>query len=446
VIPSLSKTTEPFSHSCVLLLANEIPSVYVNCSEFGGTKFHARSGKGTYGWPHEKHGTDEVRPNAEAIVIAEIDVDEQAGSSGTAWEHRGITVHSYAPFIYRSESYYSALKQLESAPKDNLEFGNLVKELTNVPEPLPSVLRSNLIRLEAAMNKGTARPEDIELFLEKVEVSEKTSTVSTVRSKSLLLAIESLTGISQTTCTLDQARRSARVLRHLHDHQLSLLSESTLNPDTHPLSQRQQSLGVQTTEEGLDLLRSLNLFQDYLGEVGFERLGELSVRISESTSEVRFSAKEKSFFVPLLQAVDKDVARRELTLQLLRRNLNLNPRSQVNSFIDGLAYYYPCSYANRPNFGRVTAQRLGIATGHVLNLEDAASHSDPEHAATWAGFCWQLRERFEKKRADKILFTYWGKIVSANSSEALRDSFLHHFENINADDLRNRIMEIFKRP
>jgi hypothetical protein len=79
----------------------------------------------------------------------------------------------------------------------------------------------------------------------------------------------------------------------------------------------------------------------------------------------------------------------------------------------GLAFYLPCSFANRPTLARVTAIARKLPTPFVRNLDNdrpftqqASIDTDEEArvaAEVWGGAFWDIRNRVGQQLADQIL-------------------------------------------
>ncbi|HYB61438.1 MAG TPA: hypothetical protein VEH50_08160, partial [Methylomirabilota bacterium] len=121
IVPSLSQSTAPFEHVLQLFLMNEVPSIYANGAITGGSRVFARSGTATTSWPAEKEGTEPLTREVEAVVIADIDFDEQMEVRRTIKPHLGMRVRSLAPLLYTSHSdlcqTFSGLRKRCFAPR-----------------------------------------------------------------------------------------------------------------------------------------------------------------------------------------------------------------------------------------------------------------------------------------------------------------------------------------
>jgi len=222
IVPSLSRSTGPFENVSQLSALNEIPSVYVNGSQTGGSRVLAKSGTATHSWPMEKDGV-KLGESTEAIVIAEIDFNEQVEVRRTVRPHLGMKVVSYAPLLYVSDSdlcrSFIALRQKCSDPRANRLPDEVREQLSMLSktDPLlfPHLLQTKIRLLLDSAQSGSLRAEDIKMFLETADVPAETCSTFVLRQLLIQDALNKVVGLVNLPGSVREQDRIFKVVKNL---------------------------------------------------------------------------------------------------------------------------------------------------------------------------------------------------------------------------------------
>ncbi len=123
-----------------------------------------------------------------------------------------------------------------------------------------------------------------------------------------------------------------------------------------------------------ELNSAIASFRIYLQELGFKPKGaHITIRVDESNvgSYSYFDDSLDQIVITKDLAIDKDAALREYTHHvLLSIAADVDDRSiAYTELLSGLAYYFPCSFNDRPFFAPVFAKKLGQS--YLADLSNA---------------------------------------------------------------------------
>jgi hypothetical protein len=139
--------------------------------------------------------------------------------------------------------------------------------------------------------------------------------------------------------------------------------------------------------------------------------------------------------INLLIAGDVDVPRRAYSHHVLLagRGKTIGPNLQALEY--GLAWYLPCSFADRPIYGEVMgrAMKLDRPIGDLsqrLTFKPFISGNEYsfsfEGGGAWASLFWAIRSRLGQQVADALVIEAWQK-TSASSGNAADGSLAKRF-------------------
>ncbi len=199
-------------------MINEIPTVYVNSAETGGSRVLAKSGTATHSWPMEKDGVEPLDENTEAVIIAEINFDEQVEVRKTVRPHLGMKLFSYAPLLYVSHSdlcrTFIALRRKCSDPRLSRLADEVREQLSMLsktePTLFPRLLQTKIRLLLDSAQSGSLRAEDIRMFLETVDIPAEVCSTFVLRQ---LLIQDSLKRVVALVDSPDSVREQDRIFK-----------------------------------------------------------------------------------------------------------------------------------------------------------------------------------------------------------------------------------------
>jgi hypothetical protein len=194
-----------------------------------------------------------------------------------------------------------------------------------------------------------------------------------------------------------------------------------------------------------ELNSALSSFRTYMQELGFEpKEGQVSVRIESEFPVPNFRGSGSYYDDSRHQivitkdlAIDKDSALREYTHHaLLSIAGDVEAMSTAcTELLSGLAYYFPCSFNNRPFFAPVFAKTVGQPyladlsnTRKFTRLRSSFRVSSELQGEIWGAAFWEMRQLLGKIPTDKLLFNTWS---------ALQPSDVH----ISRIDLARRLLK-----
>lgn len=230
IAPSLSRSTTPFDNVCQLSLINEVPSIYVNGAATGGSRIFAKSGTATNNWPAERDGTERLPQDAEAVVIVDIDFDEQVEVRRTVRPHVGMRVNAYAPLLYVSQSdlcgTFVALRKRFSDPKaDRLpdEAREQLSMLSKTDAMLfPNLLQRKIRLLIDSARSGSLRADDIKMFLETVDIPPEVHSTFVLRQLLIQDALKKVMSLLSSPDSVREQDRVFKVARNISRHRTEL--------------------------------------------------------------------------------------------------------------------------------------------------------------------------------------------------------------------------------
>lgn len=194
-----------------------------------------------------------------------------------------------------------------------------------------------------------------------------------------------------------------------------------------------------------ELNSALSSFRAYMQELGFEpKEGQVSVRIESELlpnlqgSGSYYDDSHHQIVITKDLAIDKDSALREYTHHALLSIAGDVDEMSIacTELLSGLAYYFPCSFNDRPFFAPVFAKTLGQSsladlsnTRKFTRLRSSFRVSSELQGEIWGAAFWEMRQLLGKFPTDKLLFTTWS---------TLQPSDMH----ISRIDLARRLLKI----
>jgi len=177
IIPANTPKVEDFHNVCSLLLKNEIPSIFVNNAITGGSKIFSIVG-GSYASDFLDRSGSISLPPGEAIIIADLNLLDQAKVKESVNFHCPIKIKSIAPIMYKStvicHSYKKFLTELDNKNPSSSEFKETISNfLKNYDKILPEFLRHKIMKLATPEIISILNRDDLNLFSEILEVEEE---------------------------------------------------------------------------------------------------------------------------------------------------------------------------------------------------------------------------------------------------------------------------------
>lgn len=252
IAPSLSPSTHPFENVAQLCLINEIPSIYVNGAASGDSKIFARAGTAATTWPTEKDGSERLPRDAEAVVIASIDFDDQIEVRRTVRPHLGMQILSYAPLLYAAQSDISdtfiALRKRFSDPRADRIPRDTCDQLTMLsrtdPMLFPVLLQKKIRLLVDSEKTGSLRAEDIRLLLETVDIPTGTTPTFVLRQLLIQEALGKVVGLLASPESVREQERVFKVLKNITKYRAELPASLT-----EPSRAQMPSVGMESANE-----------------------------------------------------------------------------------------------------------------------------------------------------------------------------------------------------
>ncbi len=167
VIPSLSHNIEPFRALQILAKYKEIPVIYVNIANYGGSVIsgpYATEGKH---WFVEGVNSSPIPKGCEALVTATLDVDAMRYSVGTALLPRAIELNEVLPLLYREkEADNELMEQIKHCIKNQS-----VCELSSHVHAKESIIGTVIKRLQHDEQQGILDEDSLSTCLDYVKIN-----------------------------------------------------------------------------------------------------------------------------------------------------------------------------------------------------------------------------------------------------------------------------------
>jgi len=307
-IPSLSRSTEPFDYVSRLSLMNEIPCLYANGASKGGSKVFARSGGATQSWPAESDGPEKIPENQEAVVIVDVDFDEQFETRRTVRRHIGMKVISYAPLLFQGHSDlcedFASRRSQYIDPGTGQLRADARQHLTMLtradPVLFPSLLQIKIRHLIDSANVGSLRAEDVRFFLESVNLPPGVCATFVLRQALITKSSNAVIGLTQLPGSVSEQDRIFKVLKNVSKHRAQL--PPGVRADLTPPSNLTGTPGSADTEQEteaqqgafLDRQLDLNCVRDFVND------SHLRVLIVEGMRGIGKRATVRRVFVEVL--------------------------------------------------------------------------------------------------------------------------------------------------
>lgn len=281
IIPSLSQKTTPFEIIGQLSLMNECPCIYVNSALWGGSRIFAKSGVASTSWPAESDGCEALPLGSEAIIVADIDFDEQFQVRTTVRPHFGMKIVSYAPLLYLGSS--QLVEDFVRARDECLQrgafgFSQQIREtfqmLTMAKNPaLPVLLQNKLGRMLRTEENGSLRLEDAIFFMETVDLP--TSVCSPLGLRAVLAqnATALVAALFPLPETLPHQELLIKVMRQIGKYRQPLPSPLsaactglTINPPEPKLPSPQEASPEPASQIFFDRYNELNQIRQFVND------------------------------------------------------------------------------------------------------------------------------------------------------------------------------------
>jgi len=240
------------------------------------------------------------------------------------------------------------------------------------------------------------------------------------------------------TGLISNEQRVAQIQRYL----------STRQPGTGPFLPAADGRGRYTFQESKGLTKpvaetlekSLNDFIAYLDRLGLKREAEkVSIKVVKGNDALYpyYQTDEKVIVINQLIAGDVDAPRRAYSHHVLLAGRGKTIGPNLNALEYGLAWYLPCSFADRPIYGEFMARamKLDRPIGDLsqrLNFKPFTSGDEFgflfEGGAAWATLFWEIRTRLGQQVADAVVIQAWQK-TSASSGNAADGSLAERFDH-----------------
>lgn len=192
VIPSLSYTIDPFNAVATYLRFNEIPVLYSNFSDVGGSAISASFSKTDKHWFLDSMKSKPLGKDVEAVVISTFDLDKMFTVSGTVNTEAGAVINDVVCVFY---SKYEQHKQTISAI-NAYNMSLLDKDFLDLKKVSNISLMANKIRfVEQMQNNGLIDYETAESIFKYVTVNDV--TYKDLYAKQIIRIFNSLTAGTQ---------------------------------------------------------------------------------------------------------------------------------------------------------------------------------------------------------------------------------------------------------
>jgi hypothetical protein len=205
-----------------------------------------------------------------------------------------------------------------------------------------------------------------------------------------------------------------------------------------------------TTDLQTKLTNALSDYETYLATLGFESkppAEKIGIRVDESDpNNIQFDGKDIILGQNLLS--DPENTLYEFNYYFLKQS---NPRAfnsiwssgsfLFSSLIQGLKYYFVCSYRNDPYVERSSYSQLGgLGPPNLKDLkafekEDSSPlATEPHHLGMiWAGAFWELREKLGQTKTDKLILAAWKRLDPKNMDPNNTEFFINAILDANQE-------------
>jgi hypothetical protein len=182
--------------------------------------------------------------------------------------------------------------------------------------------------------------------------------------------------------------------------------------------------GPQVEESVKDQIAAdLASFAAYLTRLGYRPPGaevNISFQPASPTLLFYYASGTHTIFIAPTFAKDTDIALHEYTHRMLLPMAELTTSNDLSdtyyAIESALAFYYPCSFHSRSDFGVLAAR--DNPQWKPLTLLNRGSFTkgfgDPSAREIWASAFWDLRELLHQERADRLLVLAWGQLGRAD--------------------------------
>jgi hypothetical protein len=181
-IPAFTPKSEPFHDEGRRALLQGKCTLFANIGEFGGTKLFARADN-TSLWFTEKDGSKVIPKGAEALLIAEADLEKQFEIRQLAREHTAVTDLRVYPILYTADSAeaqrYAEIRDMCASAKPTItEISAQVGSFTSLnPRVFPKLVQEKLGHFTGHVAMaGTVSPDEAIKWITPILVTDTTST------------------------------------------------------------------------------------------------------------------------------------------------------------------------------------------------------------------------------------------------------------------------------
>ncbi|MFW6030036.1 MAG: AAA family ATPase, partial [Halanaerobiales bacterium] len=161
VIPSWSPKTEPFKELGLISGLNEKVVVYCNAALYGNSFIAAQVDNRSLDYHMISGGTKPLLPKEEAILVVDIDLDEQHISRGTTKPRSPMKILNYDSLVYMSDDIQREVNNI----KDNLKKGDVLDFIDNYKQVISKQYIEKLKILIKGIENTSLRPSDIKYLL-----------------------------------------------------------------------------------------------------------------------------------------------------------------------------------------------------------------------------------------------------------------------------------------
>src|SRR4051794_5374804 len=171
-----------------------------------------------------------------------------------------------------------------------------------------------------------------------------------------------------------------------------------------------------------------NDFIAYLDRLGLKReQKKISIEIVKGDDALYpyYNPSKTALVINQLIVGDPDVPRRAYTNHVLSAGHGVTVGPNLKALESGLAWYLPCSFADRPIYGEFMgrAMKLDRPIGDISQRFDYKPFTGDETrymfegGEAWASLFWEIRTRLGQQVADALVIQAWQK-TSASSGKA----------------------------
>lgn len=169
IIPSYSPTTIPFYNNAVLNRYNEVPTLYANSANLGGSSIYAAFSPHDPHWFLDGDHTVPVPKNEEAIIVVSLDLSKMAKSSGTVISHPAAQIDSVVNILYRQNSRDKIMIDCWESIVDCDAFRRVQSEF---PTSLDSITFKKIDYLSRIAERGLLTEETLSNTLSFVSINQ----------------------------------------------------------------------------------------------------------------------------------------------------------------------------------------------------------------------------------------------------------------------------------